>query len=114
MPLAAVTLARHSRSIPMHRAFRSSLTHSRPLASVAALVVAAVALGLGTFAYRYLSFAGADDSSAPWEQAGLRRSNGSRTRSADQPAHVNVAALADRVMQQIDDRLHAWRERTGF
>jgi hypothetical protein len=32
---------------------------------------------------------------------------------APQPA-VAVAALADRVMQQIDDRLRAWHERTGF
>jgi hypothetical protein len=58
--------------------------------------------------------AGAGDSSGPWEQAEQRRSNGWRARIADQQAQVNVAALADRVMQQIDDRLHAWHERTGF
>jgi hypothetical protein len=33
--------------------------------------------------------------------------------TAPQP-NVNIAAIADRVMQQIDDRLHAWQERTGF
>lgn len=33
--------------------------------------------------------------------------------AAPQPA-VNVAVLADQVMRQIDDRLHAWQERTGF
>jgi hypothetical protein len=31
-----------------------------------------------------------------------------------QQAAPNIAALADRVMQHIDDRLHAWQERTGF
>jgi hypothetical protein len=33
--------------------------------------------------------------------------------AAPQP-NVNIAAITDRVMQQIDDRLHAWQERTGF
>jgi len=41
--------------------------------------------------------------------------NGSRRRQTVPPEPpVNIAALADRVMQQIDDRLHAWHERTGF
>jgi hypothetical protein len=29
------------------------------------------------------------------------------------PPAINVEALADKVMHQIDRRLHAWRERHG-
>jgi hypothetical protein len=56
------------------------------------------------------------ESAPPWMThvaSGTR--NGSRhiATASPQPP-VNIAAIADRVMQQIDDRLHAWHERTGF
>jgi len=58
-----------------------------------------------------------DPSAAPrgtWEtRAAQARWNGPASGPPVAPPAVNVAAIADRVMQQIDDRLHAWRERTG-
>jgi len=56
---------------------------------------------------------------APWD---LREARAAQARwsgpvsglPAVSPPAVNVAALADQVMQQIDGRLHAWRERTGL
>jgi hypothetical protein len=56
------------------------------------------------------------ESALPWMThvaSGTR--NGSRHSATAPPQpQVNIAAIADRVMQQIDDRLHAWHERTGF
>jgi hypothetical protein len=57
MPVAAVTVARSSPTTA-RQAWRSGRARSGPMVSVAATVVVALALGLATFAYRYLSFSG--------------------------------------------------------
>jgi hypothetical protein len=56
------------------------------------------------------------ESALPWvTRAASVPPNGSRHSATAPPQPpVNIAAIADRVMQQIDDRLHAWHERTGF
>jgi hypothetical protein len=63
-----------------------------------------------------------ESSPAPWDSAppaAVRAvadrwpEPSSRTAVASPPPAVNVEALADKVMHQIDRRLHAWRERHG-
>jgi hypothetical protein len=55
------------------------------------------------------------ESALPWMTHVASGTNGSRHSATAPPQPpVNIAAIADRVMQQIDDRLHAWHERTGF
>jgi hypothetical protein len=51
--------------------------------------------------------------SKQWRAMQARFSGPASGLPAAPPPVVNVAALADQVMQQIDGRLNAWRERTG-
>lgn len=59
-----------------------------------------------------------EQSRAPWDSTPAARTAswpGSAVPAFQvPPPAVDVGALTDQVMRQIDHRLHAWRERTGF